>query len=55
MGVKNYEQEARELRAKLLECRLLLARAGNALSIQGNQEHRALRFKILNYLKGLES
>lgn len=50
--MENLESELSVLRAKLLEARLLLKAAGDMLEIQGKQKARALRFRILNYLKG---
>lgn len=52
--MENLESELSVLRAKLLEARLLLKKAGDMLEIQGKQKARALRFQILNYLRGSE-
>lgn len=46
--------EISDLRRKLAEARDLLKRAGEHLHIQGDQKARALRFKILNYLRGAD-
>lgn len=46
------DDEIKVLVKELSEARELLRQAGNALEIQGNQKARALRFQILNFLKG---
>lgn len=50
--IAELQAEVARLQAELLRARLLLKRAGGSINIRSGQRLRALRFQILNYLKG---